>query len=150
MRIWIPSRIMLLTVLIVTALEWPKSGFRWVRKSQIGVLSPKPIKKWANRIKGPRVDPLERRRLRWREGSRGSRVGSRLRRGLRASRIGLCASLHRSRSNSRGSRVLGWYSGLGLGLWTMGLCVDQIFARVVVVISLNLSPFCFQNFLCPK
>ena len=32
-RIWIPSRIMLLAVLIVTALEWPKSGFRWARKS---------------------------------------------------------------------------------------------------------------------
>ena len=27
MRIWIPSKIILFAILIVTALEWPKSGF---------------------------------------------------------------------------------------------------------------------------
>jgi hypothetical protein len=49
MRIWILSRIMLLVALVVMALEWPKSGFRGARKSQIRVSSPNPIRKWAGR-----------------------------------------------------------------------------------------------------
>jgi hypothetical protein len=44
LRIWIPSKIILLTVLIVTALEWPKSGFEWPRKSQIRVSSQTQLK----------------------------------------------------------------------------------------------------------
>ena len=48
MRIWIPSRIILLALLIVTTLEWPKSSFIWVRNSQIRVSSPNPIRKWAD------------------------------------------------------------------------------------------------------
>ena len=39
---------MLLVVLIVTALEWAKSGFKWARNSQIKVSSPDLIGKWAD------------------------------------------------------------------------------------------------------
>ena len=51
MRIWIPSRIILLALLIVTTLEWPKSSFIWVRNSQIRVSSPNPILKWVVQAK---------------------------------------------------------------------------------------------------
>ena len=48
MRIWIPSRIMLLAVLVVTMLE---SDFRWARNSQIRISSPNPIRKWVDLLR---------------------------------------------------------------------------------------------------
>ena len=48
MRIWIPSKRIFLTVLVETSLVWPKSDFRWSRKSQIWVSSPNTIRISAN------------------------------------------------------------------------------------------------------
>ena len=108
LRIWIPSKIILLTVLIVTALEWPKSSFEWPRKSQIRVSSPNPIKKnWQIRSRRPRVNP---RMGRWRWRTRGSHTPQ----------VGLswaCRS-HAwiARAKARGSRVSRTGSRRGLNL----------------------------------